>query len=243
MNFIDTCGTYRGMVVEHSLSLSKSGYPQLVLRVEAVEQWNRDTDAWELVAESNSGSMGWFVLFNDTEVFNAESALKNYEQAKIALGWDGVSFDPLTDGSFVDTNILFRVAEGFNGRLAITWIDAYDASPTRTTTSVDSNVVRALNSKLQFSKPVAAAFVQKKAKKTQPPTKKMIGAVPGCTQLEAWAAVQAARSADVTDAVLVERWTDACDQIGEGKTESEMTPAGWAQIRDLTLTLLTSSGA
>jgi len=169
---IDTDGTYRGRITEHSLDTTKKGYPQLVARLKATEKFidnpahfehfGIEEPTWVDWSEFGEEIVGFFVLFNDPDEFSEDTALLNYEQLQIATGWDGDEFYSLNNDSLVDKDVLFRVEEDeYDGKtqMKVNWIDAWDANPARELRKLDNEEVKDLSSKLKVkkkSKPAAS---------------------------------------------------------------------------------------
>jgi hypothetical protein len=177
-NRIDTPGVYRGKVTEMSLGVTKaSGYPQAILRVTAEKKFIEDQAElahfelsepdWQDWTDYNEEVVGYLVLFNDADNFNEQSALMNYEQLQAALGWEGVEFESLNDGSYEGKEILYRMEEDeYNGKVSIkmNWVDRPDAPPGRELRRLDSEKVSELSAKLQIKKPTKPAKAAKPAK-------------------------------------------------------------------------------
>lgn len=170
---IDTAGAYIGTIEEATLGLTKaSGYPQLIARFKATKKFVSDLPgmeffkitepAWVDWTANDEDILGYLVLFKSADTFDKETALLNYDQLQVATGWDGTSFDDLTNGKLIGKEVLFRVEEGTAEypNPKVNWIDAPDAAPERTLKAIDTGILKQLNSKLKFTKaakPVAAA--------------------------------------------------------------------------------------
>jgi hypothetical protein len=184
---IDSPGTYRGTVLESKFDYSTNGCPQATLKLSAAQRYT-DEPEWMAKFQITEPAyvdwssyeetiVGFFAMFKaGVEVYNDETKLKNYDQLKIALGWDGLSFEPLNEGAFVGKEVMYRVeSKEYNGkqRIQVSWIDAPDAPPTRNLAPSDPAMVKAATAKLQFAKPVvkpAAAKPVMAAKKATNPT-------------------------------------------------------------------------
>ena len=178
---IDTVGTYIGEIVESGVGTTKAGKPQWVTRLKAVQKYINEPSDMEFFKLTEPAYVDWtangedivgfLLLFNSVDVFDASTQMMNYEQLQIATGWDGTSFDALQDGSLIGKQILFRVQEKKpytnpetgkttgEGELEIGWIDAENAAPERQLKSVDADTIKSLNAKLGSisKKPVAPA--------------------------------------------------------------------------------------
>jgi len=215
MNKLDTAGTYRGEILESASDETKKGFPQVILRLKAIEKWVEDKAGMEHFKLTEPGWVDWssfgedilayLVLFNSAEVFEpGQTDLKNYGQLKLATGWDGEEFDSLGNGALVGKKLLFRVENNeYQGKvsLQVNWIDAWDSSPGRELKSLDAAAVKALNSKLKVTRTVRPASAPAKpVAPVKPPT-------PGpSVNMEKMAKAQAdaaeARKADPTIGVI-----------------------------------------
>lgn len=177
MSKIETAGVYIGTITESGLSITKNGFPQVLLRLAATKKFVETKEDIEFFQKqgllqdgqpayvdwSSFGEEGLYfgVLFKSATEFNKDTALLNYDQLQLATGWDGTEFDSFTTGAFVGTDILFRVQEkkayinkdgkqlGGDGTLEIGWIDNKDAPPQRQLKSVEADQVKSLNALLK----------------------------------------------------------------------------------------------
>lgn len=172
---VDREGVFKFEVVESAIGVTqKNSYPQWIGRLKTVEKYVEDAEEMKhykleapaYVSYEDQEIIAYLVLFNSADTFSVEgkerTAMLNYDQLKLALGWDGTEFDSLADGSHVGKKIQGRVQnDEYNGKvsLKVQWIDNVDAPPTRTLKSLDAGAVSALSKKLQISakKPVVAA--------------------------------------------------------------------------------------
>lgn len=146
---IDREGAFRGKVLEKAVGQSKGGFPQLMLRLSALEMWEENAEVegggqWVDWSEYGQSMLGYFVLYNDS------GPLLNAEQVQKALGWAGDSFAALDSLDVSEKTVMFRVADHeYNGKnkLQIEWIDAEDAPVTRTLTSLDAAKLTDLDKK------------------------------------------------------------------------------------------------
>lgn len=186
---IDQEGTYRGSVTETAFNTTKRGLPQVVAVFKAEEKYVEDAESlahfgleepgWVDWTEFDEEITGYLVLFKDADEFSDDTALKNAQQCEVALGWSGDEFASFNSGEYDGKKVLFRVAEEeYQGKTSIkvTWIDGFDASPTREIRRLDSAEVKSLESKFRRtkkSKPVVAASKKTKAAATttKPTTK------------------------------------------------------------------------
>lgn len=165
---IDRVGSYIFEIVGSGFGTTVKGYPQWILSVKALKFWANSPDlltyykldapAWVDWDQEQQG-IGYLCLFNSADNYDANTALLNAKQAQVAVGWDGSSFDPFADGTFIGKRILGRIEEHtYNEKttLRLNWIDAPDANPERQIKSLDAPAIKALNSKLKFGAPPKA---------------------------------------------------------------------------------------
>lgn len=175
---IDTVGVFIGTIVESGFSLSKkNNYPQGIWRLKADQKYIESPSEIEHYTKQGAlqgepgyvdytafdeDALAYLVLFNSADTFVTEGAdktsLMNYEQVKLATGWEGTEFDSFGNGFFVGKKVLFRVDEDtYDGKtsLKVNWIDAADAPPQRQLKSLDASAIKLLNSKLVITKTAA----------------------------------------------------------------------------------------
>jgi|GEM_PF-1801199 len=182
-NKIDTMGNYRGEILESGLGVTqKSGFPQWVARLKALEKWVDSKSEMEHFKLSEPAWVDWssfeeeilcyMVLFKSAEEFTKETSLLNYEQLQAATGWDGTEFDSLM--TFAGKKISFRVEDHeYEGKtsMQVSWIDTWDADPVRKLRTLDTAEVAALSKRLKITKaPAAAAAKAAPAKPGKPAT-------------------------------------------------------------------------
>ena len=279
---IDTPGNYRGTISECAFSLTKkSGYPQLVARFQATEKYIDDKDlmvhfeieepGWIEWSSYDEYLTGYLVLFkaclsdeNNPEECNDENTLLNYEQVKLATGWNGQSFESFDDGSLVGSECQFRVdEETYDGKTGckVNWIDALDAPLVRELKKLDPAQVKGFSRLINISggakktkakpakaaKPKATVKAKKKAApkaapKTEAPETTSVTPVEGAnewppdetTKDEAWAYV-AEIQGSISDSDLEGAWIASCAEVGGDKSEDQFSPKDWAKVRDFTV--------
>lgn len=168
---IDSEGTFIFEVVESAIGITqKNSYPQWVARLNAKKKWIENAEEMAHFKITEPAYVDWnfdeeilayICLFNSAETFTTEgkdrTAMLNYDQLKLALGWDGTEFDSLADGSMVKKLIQGRVQSSEypkgsgNTSLKVEWIDSVDAPATRTLKSLAPDAVSALTKKLQIN--------------------------------------------------------------------------------------------
>lgn len=174
---IDTVGTFRWEVIGTGFGVTKAsenstgGKPQALLDLKALEKWVDDPDGlkhfgltepgWVDWSSFNEGTLAYLLLFNSADEFSPNTAMKNYEQLTLALGWDGQEFEAFATGKFDGKKIQARTAtNSYKGKdsIQIAWVDKYDANPERSLKSIDTSEIKALTARIRMGKaPVVAA--------------------------------------------------------------------------------------
>ena len=156
MQQIDRAGTFRGFIVEHGVSETTKGYPQFVAEFKAIEFYD---ETGELTG-GDPGYIDWAPYDQGTTLYlvlytkGADGQwveLKNAEQIKKALCWDGLSFESLANGDYHEKMIVVRMKEDeYQGKVRIKgdWIDAADANPTKTLAKYDAAKLAGLTAKM-----------------------------------------------------------------------------------------------
>lgn len=222
---IDTVGVFIGTIVESGFGLTKKNFPQGIWRLKADQKYievpseiEHYTTQGALKGEPgyvdytafDEDALAYLCLFNSADTFVTEGAdktsLLNYEQVKIATGWEGTEFDSFGNGFFVGKKVLFRVDEDtYDGKtsLKVNWVDAADAPPQRQLKSLDASAIKLLNSKLVITKtapkpapakPAAAKAPAPSAAPKPQPTPSTVSANPASPTLAASAGSAAASS-------------------------------------------------
>jgi hypothetical protein len=174
-------GRFRGRCLSWAVGKSKGGFPQFVVRLLALERFNPDPEngGWEDYSEYEMEIVAYLILFNATE------AMLNYDCVQRAFNWDGVDYGTLQDGDYSNHMIQFEVEDHeWNDeiRKQVSWVDEYDANPTRTLTPMNAEGLQALTAQFghlmnqgSSSKPAPAskkASSKKKASKKAASKKK-----------------------------------------------------------------------
>lgn len=271
---LDSVGTFLGTVLESPVSETKNGFPQWTPRLRVDQKYVEDavelahfklTEAQYVdYTPFDFEKVGFIVLFN------ADGPLMNYDQVQKAVAWDGNSFDTLSEA--VGKQILFRVKEDtYSGKtsLKVDWVDAADASPTRTLKALDATGLKALNSKFLTNrkpapkpvsapipaKPVAAATpavapaakpVAAKAVKPAPKTPPAppvasvaAGALPAEVDMMTAWTYVCENKGTKTDADVEVAWMAAMTAVSKGRKQEEFTTKDFANVRDQVLAVLT----
>ena len=197
-NKIESIGTYRGTIIEHSLGQTKKKYPQFVARLLATEKYVESPDEikhFQTQGLLENGEPGWvdwssfgqeivmFAVLYNNEIISPNTELLNVKQLNAATGWEAPDFDSLNNSSMVDMTILFRVsakkgyttAEGVYkdqaGEIEVSWIDNKDASPTPQLKALNPDEVSAIKSRVSgYSKSAKPAKPAKPATSVASPS-------------------------------------------------------------------------
>jgi hypothetical protein len=178
MNAITEAGAYRFEVLEHVVNLTKnSGFPQLVVKARAVEQYNEETEEWDATYTAGDGNE-YAIADADMQttaflvLANAEKPLLNWEQAVAAFGWSGKSFAELNDMDLAGKRFLGQVRPNeYNGQttLRIEYIDHVDGEPVRTLKALDASGLKDLDAKFGGMAPAGGGKAPAKAPAKAPP--------------------------------------------------------------------------
>jgi len=258
MALIEQEGTFRGLVVDHGVSLSKNDFPQLVLSLEATEVYDEDLGEWGDWSDVTENQITAYLVLVDSK--NNETL--NYKQVQAALGWDGKSFAELNDLDLSQVQIQFRVEPNtYNEKttLQVTWIDAFDATPGKTVRKLDAKELKSLDARFKgilkgkttpakaqaTAKAPPQAPAKAPAKVTQTATQAtkakasapLVPEVHGrCTKDEAWeACVDLKDDKKFTDEQLANTWVVAVAEVTPGKTDKQVTPEEWFLIKEKVL--------
>jgi hypothetical protein len=150
MQAIDRAGTFRGKPVEWGVSETKNGYPQFVLRLQAIEYYDEEAAAYIPWAEYEQEATGYLVLY--TKDKNGQwQELLNAKQIKKVFGWSGLDFESLAEAKLAETILLFRIEDSeYNGStsLKLTWIDSADSNPVKQLPKYDAAKLKGLTAKM-----------------------------------------------------------------------------------------------
>ena len=255
---IENTGTYRGVAIDHAVTESSGGYPQLVLQLCATEYYDDETGEYIDVSDQGLEIYAYLVLFGGDG-----KATLNCSQVQKVFSWDGKSFTGLNELDISEMGLQFRVEENnYEGKTTnqVNWVDEFDAIPGRSMKKLDAKGIKELDAKFNAAlkqlggakapaKPKSApaippkAAVTKKATtkkaETAPPTappKAPSANVPSeaktCTKDEAWADCYEIKSARVSEDELIKVWGTAIRDVGEGILEADLTPEQWAEVRE-----------
>lgn len=157
---VDRTGTFRGRIVDHTVSTTKNGYPQWVAQLVALELYDTDEGVWVDWSEYDVNEItAYMTMFG-----SKGEVVLNCQQIKKVTGWTGLSFGDLSELDLTEVGIQFRVEDNtYEGKTnkQVSWIDEYDAEPGRTVRKLKPDEMKALDA--QYAK-----FLKASGKKTAP---------------------------------------------------------------------------
>ena len=114
MSKIQEAASYRGVVVEHAVSVTKEkGLPQLVMKLRALERFDAQDKEWiDWSGQEECEITAYLVLFNKNKepIFHAKDVQKVFE-------WDGVSLMALNLLDLENAEVQFEVQDHeYNGK-------------------------------------------------------------------------------------------------------------------------------
>lgn len=210
-NRIDTPGSYRAIVLESAVGVTKTGKLQWVGKLGATEKWVDDKESMDFFGLTEPAWVPWqdnqenivaFLCLFGANVEQGEACISegpdrndylNYEQLQKALGWDGQAFDTLQDDSFLGKEVLFRCNDDeYEGKASIKvqWVDEKDAPIQRELKKLDDAKLKSLNGLLK-GKPAAPAKPASKPAAAKPAAGKPGKAAPAATPAAAAPAAKA----------------------------------------------------
>lgn len=113
---IKETGTFRGVVLEHGVSLSSGGCPQFCAKLQAVEMYNWDTKEWENYSgHEDTEITAYLTLFTaeSKPIFHVDAVMKVFE-------WDGASLAELDQKDLNGVGVQFNVVEHeYDGKVSM----------------------------------------------------------------------------------------------------------------------------
>jgi hypothetical protein len=146
MSLINQAGVYRGIMTTSGVGLTKNQFPQFICGLVAAEYYDEVQQQWINWEQSENKEMMFYGCLYDKD----DKETLNSKQVKLVTGWDGLSFETLNDMDCNGVPVLFRVEERSydgNTNLQVTWIDDYEASPTRSVKKLDANAAKDLTAR------------------------------------------------------------------------------------------------
>lgn len=243
MSTITNAGTYRGAVLEHAVSESTNGYPQLVLKMSGAQYYDETNKEWVGLQDAPDG---WAYLIL---VDSKDERTLNCVQVEKAFNWDGLDLTELENMELTGKPVQFRASfrkYQNEDRLGVEWIDVYDAEPGRSVKKLDPAGIKALQSKFskasggKKSTPASASkTAQKKTPPTVPtrqPTRPKVETIPGgkCTQAEAFEYVsnQELWKKGVTEKIVADTWLKVVTEVVGDRPDADITPEEWFTVRE-----------
>lgn len=216
MSKIKNEGNYRGHILSSGVGLTKNEYPQLIMEVQAeeVHEQNETGGEWVPCEEPFETIVAYLVLVDSTGAIT-----KNAEQIQASLGWSGKSFSELNDTDYSDTTVQFRVEKNEyppgTFKMQVSWLNPYDADPTRSITKLDKTALKNLNSKYGAALRAFGKKTSTKAAAKPASTPKKSSGPPKKTKVEYTANAVYDRlqkaNPDLSEDVLCEVWENLDD--------------------------------
>lgn len=243
MPTITNAGTYRGTVLEHAVSESTNGYPQLVLKMSGAQYYDEVNKEWVQLQDTPDG---WaYLILADSK----DEKTLNCIQVEKVFGWNGLDLTELETMELTGKPIQFRASfrkYQNEDRLGVEWIDEYNAEPGRSVKKLDPAGIKTLQSKFSRvsggKKSIPASAPKATPKKTPPtvparqPTKPKVETVPGgkCTQAEAFEYVsnQELWKKGVTEKTVSNMWLKVVTEVAGERPDGEITPEEWFTVQE-----------
>ena len=218
MSLITESASYRGVVVEHAVSMTKGkGLPQFVAKLRALERHDSEEKVWvDWSSREDSEITAYLVLFDSKgdPIFHAKDVQKVFE-------WDGASLMALNLLELEGAEVQFEVVEHkFEGkiRIQVANIRGYNEKPGGSVKKLDDNELAELNAqfgnalkKLSGGPKVAKAdktTTTKVAAKRGRPRKTTTAPPPPAAPTEVEATTEAGTGADIPVDEAIEEFKD-----------------------------------
>ncbi len=146
-------GSFRGTIEDKAVNLTSGGFPQLVLKLSAVEMYDesaKEWAAWEEFWDEGSNEVNDRTIFAYLVLFGEKGATLSCDQIKLITGWAGDSFKTLEALDLVGSPIQWRNAENtYEGRtnVQVAFVDVYDAAPGGSCKKIDDKAIASLDAK------------------------------------------------------------------------------------------------
>lgn len=128
MSLIKQIGSFRGMLIEHAVSVTSSGLPQMVAKLRATEIYDFEEKAWmDWSAEDECEITAYLVMFNKdgNPIFHVDDIRKVFE-------WDGASLEGLNALDLEGAEVQFDVISDTydeKTRIKVARISGYEDAP------------------------------------------------------------------------------------------------------------------
>lgn len=146
-------GSFRGTIEDSGVSFTTGGFPQLNLKLSAMEMYDeaaKEWAAWEEFWDEGSAEMNDRTIFAYLVLFGEKGATFNCDSVKAITGWEGDSFRTLAALDLVGTQIQWRNAENtYENRttVQVAAVDLYDAAPGGSCKKIDDAEIAKLDAK------------------------------------------------------------------------------------------------
>jgi len=144
MSLISEAGSYRGVVLEHTASITKeSGLPRMEIKLRALEFYDDDEKIWLPCEGDNDRITAFLTLFNKHKepIFHARDVMRVFE-------WDGKSLITLNNLDLEGAEVQFEVAENvYNEKtsMKVQNIRGYNDEPGNSLKKLDDAELSQLN--------------------------------------------------------------------------------------------------
>lgn len=146
-------GSFRGTIEDSGVSFTSGGFPQLNLKLSAVQMYDeaaKEWADWEEFWDEGSAEMNDRTIFAYLVLFGEKGATFNCDSVKAITGWEGDSFRTLAALDLVGTQIQWRNAENtYENRttVQVAAVDLYDAAPGGSCKKIDDAEIAKLDAK------------------------------------------------------------------------------------------------
>jgi len=167
MSLISEAGSYRGIVLEHAVAATSSGLPQFMLKVRALEQFEKEEKVWlDYQTKEDNEITAYLVLFkkNGDPIFHVKDIMRVFE-------WDGGSLTGLNNLDLEGAEIQFEVAEHtYDGKtsMQVQNIRGYNDEPGSSLKKLDAAELSQLNAKSHRLKLKHRLYLQRQRRRKPP---------------------------------------------------------------------------
>jgi hypothetical protein len=147
MSLIKQIGSFRGVLIEHAVSVTNSGLPQMVAKLRAAEIYDFEEKAWmDWSAEEECEITAYLVMFNKdgNPIFHVDDIRRIFE-------WDGASLEGLNGLDLEGAEVQFDVISDTydeKTRIKVARISSYEDAPgSGAVKQMDSSELGKLNAK------------------------------------------------------------------------------------------------
>jgi hypothetical protein len=235
MGMINQTGSFRGAVIEHAVSVTSSGLPQMVAKLRALEIFDFDEKQWmDWSGEDLCEITAYLVMFNtDGEpIFHVDDIRKIFE-------WDGASLQGLNELDLEGAEVQFEVIMDKykdKERIKVARISGYEDAPgSGAVKQLDAGDLTKLNAKFgnalkklaggpkAASAPKSAPTAPGKAKAKTKTKAKAKAKKPAAPKAPTAAAAEEAAAAPFEEEAIMQPETETVDSV-EADQKKAATP-------------------